>query len=93
MEDFLGFFIVSIFVEFIFWGVAYITGCVLTPIVSLGKWYPDAISRNPDTGKRLKSKIGFKLSIRSGKTYLGAWAVAFIGFIFWLITAITLWCF
>lgn len=76
MEDI----IVLILLEIIFWG----TGCLLTPIVSFGKWIPDSFFKNEKTGKIIKSESGFKLIERSGKIYLGAVAVAFLGFCFWV---------
>lgn len=84
MDDFIGFLFFWLFIEFIFWGLAYSTGSLLINLFSLGKWYPDSLLKNKETGKILKHQSGFKLIKRSNKTYLGASAVAFIGFCFWV---------
>ena len=84
MEDFIGFLFFWLFIEFIFWGLAYVTGSLLITLTSLGKWYPDSLLRNEETGKILKHQSGFKFIKRSEKVYLGASAVALIGFSFWV---------
>jgi len=84
MGDLIGILVVSIFTEFIFWGMSYAIGCLLTPIVSFGKWLPDSLSKDEESGKIIKNQTGFKLIERSGQIYLGAWGVSFLGFCFWV---------
>jgi hypothetical protein len=84
MEDIVGFLFAYILTDLIFWGFAYITGCLLTPIVSFGKWTPESLTKDGETGKIIKNQSGFKLIKRSGRTYLGAWSVAFLGCCFWV---------
>jgi hypothetical protein len=82
MDDFIGILVVSIFAEFLFWGLSYAIGCALTPIISFGKWLPDSLSKDEETGKIIRNQSGFKLIKRSGQIYLGAWGVSFLGFCF-----------
>lgn len=90
MEEILGIIFIVFFMEIIFWGIAYATGCLLTPIISFGKWYPDSLIKDEETGKVIKGQSGFKLIERSGKLFLGAWSVSFLGFCFWIITILVI---
>lgn len=83
MEDILGYFLVSLFVETILWGVAYTTGSILTPIISFGKWRADSLQINSETRKKEKKQTGLKLIEKSGELYLGALGVCLVGFCFW----------
>lgn len=82
MEDIIGIVFITLFIETIFWGLAYGIGCLLTPIVSFGKWVPDSLIKDVNTGKVIKHQSGFKLIERSDQIYLGSWGVAFLGFCF-----------
>ena len=90
MEDIFGYIFICIFMEAIFWGVAYTTGRVLTPIISFGKWHADSILINSETRKKEKKQTGLKLVERSGNIYLGATGVCLVGLCFWgiVITAL-----
>lgn len=83
MEDIFGYIFISIFMEAIFWGVAYTTGRVLVPIISLGNWIAEPIQINPETGKKEKKQTGLRLIVKSGKAHLGAMGVCMVGFCFW----------
>ena len=89
MEDIIGVLLITLFFEAIFWGLAYGTGCLLTPIVSLGKWAPDSLTKDDLTGKIIRQQSSVKLIERADQIYLGSWGVAFLGFSFW-VAAITL---
>jgi len=85
MEDILGFIFILLFIEVIFWGVAYSTGCLLTPIVSFGKWQPDCLIKNENNKTRGKKQSGVTLIKRAGQTYLGAIGVSLLGLSFWFL--------
>jgi hypothetical protein len=85
MEDILFYIFYLFFMEIAFWGLIYGTGYLLTPILSFGKWLPDRLIKNEETGRLLRSQSGIKLIDRSGKTYLGAWGVSLLGFCFWVL--------
>lgn len=90
MEDILSLMFMILFIEVIFWGLAYFTGSLLIPIVSLGRWRPEVLVRDGDTGKRQVIQSGFTLIERSGETYLGAFGVSIIGMCFWIVVVISL---
>ena len=84
MINFIGFLFIWLILEFIFWGVMYSTGSVLTHIISFGKWLPDSITR-AETGRVSTKQSGVGLIKRSGQIYLGAWGVCFLGLLFWML--------
>ena len=90
MEDIIGFVFIWLFIEFIFWGVAYSTGCLITPIVSFGKWKADILIRNKENKTKGKKQSGCTLIKRSGQIYLGALGVSFLGLCFWSLVVIML---
>jgi hypothetical protein len=90
MEDILGYFLVSLFVEAIFWGVAYTTGRIFTPIISLGRWRAHPLLINSETGKKEKKQTGLKLIEKKEGLYLGALGVCLVGFSFWGIVIVAL---
>jgi len=90
MEDILGYVLVSLIFEAVFWGVAYTTGRVLTPIISLGRWRAHPLQINSETGKKEKKQTGVKLIEKAGKLYLGALGVCLVGFCFWGVVIIVL---
>ena len=74
--------------EFVFWGLCYITGRILVSLISLGKWRAEAINEEKDIKGKRKKQNGFTLIKGDGKDYLGAFAVAFIGMLFWLLVMV-----
>ena len=90
MEDLLGFVLIGLFLDVIFWGISYATGAVLAPIISLGRWKPESISLNKEGGGRRSKQNGFTLIEKDKQVYLGALAVAFIGLVFWVVVIILL---
>jgi hypothetical protein len=77
MDDIIGFIFISIFMKLIFWGICYATGCLLTPLISLGKWQ----AGDSEKGNR----SGFTLKKIDGELYLGSCSVALIGMLFWAV--------
>ena len=88
MEEFFGFIFIGIFMEVIFWGISYIIGRILTPLISLGRWRAEAIRDRKDIHDKCKKQKTFTLTSDGEQVYLGAFAVAFIGMLFWLIVII-----
>lgn len=85
MEEFFGYLLVYLFVELIFWGFLYGTGCLIVPLISFGQCHADPLLRETDGPKRARKQTGMKLIRRSGKIYLGACAVSFLGLGFWVL--------
>lgn len=83
MANIFGYIVLFIFMEVIFWGIAYTTGRVLTPAISFGSWYAEPIKVNIETGKKEKKQTGLRLVEKSGKTYLGTTGVCLVGIFFW----------
>ncbi len=84
MEDIVGFLFIYLLGEIIFWGFAYITGYLIIPVLSFGKWLPEPLTKDEETGKVIKTQLGLTLIKRSGRIYLSAWGVAFSGCCFWI---------
>lgn len=82
MSDIIGFFIVSIFMELIFWGICYGTGSILTVLISFGKWQAEDIVESNKRSNILK-RSSFTLNKRDGNTYLGSCSVSLLGVFFW----------
>lgn len=84
MEETIGFLLVWLLMELIFWGFMYFTGFALVLLISFGKLKPDALSRL-ESGRVAKRQSGFKVFDREGKKYLGAWGVCAVGLFFWAV--------
>ena len=89
MEETIGFLLIWITIKLFFWGCIYFTGLALVIIISFGTLKPDLLSRL-ESGRVSKKQRGFRVFVRDGKKYLGAWGVSVVGLLFWIavITAV-----
>jgi len=88
VSEFLLGIIVWIFAEFIFYRFCYLTGMVLTRLVTFGKYYPGNVIKNKELREAQRAK-GNKLTYVEGKRkYLTSNAVSLIGIAFWLMVVV-----